>query len=41
MWSLRCPSIGCSRTIESGSPAVAFAMSIHTTSAKLGRDTAR
>ena len=41
MWSERWPSIGCSRKMLSGRPGTAFAMSIQTTSAKLGRETAR
>ena len=41
MWSVRWPSIGCSRTMLSVRPATALATSIHTTSAKLGRETAR
>jgi hypothetical protein len=40
MWSVRKPSICCSRTMLSAFPAVALAKSIQTTSAKLGRETA-
>jgi hypothetical protein len=42
MWSVRYPSTDCSRAMLSTPPVlVAFAMLIHTTSPRLGRDTAR